>query len=131
MALEEGQRMWIAYLGEIRAVTIVEKGVRGMKFKRGKRPKDPYIVYDDNDEEEFVMASEDLHHNPRDAHIAAAELAKEHGVQLVTNPVEPEEDEDEDTGEEEDGGEEEEYEEEDEEEEEEGDDEDEYERYEE
>lgn len=90
MALENGQRMWIAYLGEIRAVTVVEKGVRGMKFKRGAKPKDPYIVHDEIDEEEFVMGSADLHHNPREAHIAAAELAREHGIQLVANaPEEP------------------------------------------
>lgn len=105
MPLAEGQKMWIAYLGEIRTVTVVEKGVRGMKFKRGKRPKDAYIVYDLLDEEEFVMSSDDLHHNPRDAHIAAAELAKEHGVQLVSNPTPPADegqDDDEDQDDEED-----------------------------
>lgn len=105
MALQAEQSMWVAYLGEIRRVTIVEKGTRGMGFKVGKRPKDPYIVYDEMDEEEFVMASADLHHNPRDAQIAAAELAREHGVQLPApekvNPVEPEEEEGEDAAEEE------------------------------
>ena len=101
MPLAEGQKMWVAYLGEIRAVTVVEKGVRVMKFKRGKKPRDAYIVYDVLDEEEFVMSSDDLHHNPRDAHIAAAELAKEHNVQLVKNPTELPVEEEEDADDEE------------------------------
>lgn len=89
--LPEGQTMWIAYLGEVRQVKIIEKGHRGTVFKRGQKPKDPYVVFDEIDEEEFVMASADLHHNPRDAQIAAKRLAKQEGFldedELKGNPV--------------------------------------------
>lgn len=71
--------MWIAYLGEVRQVKIVEKGHGGVVFKRGEKPKDPYVVYDEIDQEEFVMGSADLYHNPRDAQIAAQRLAKQEG----------------------------------------------------
>lgn len=100
--LPEGQQMWIAYLGEIRRVTIVEKGVGEEVFKKGhKRPKDPYIVFDTIEEAEFVMASAELHHNPLAARIAAVELSKKHGVVMTQNPAHSVEDDDGEEGEEE------------------------------
>lgn len=100
--LPNEQKMWIAYLGEVRQVKIVEKGHGGVVFKRGEKPKDPYVVYDEIDEERFVMGSADLYHNPRDAQIAAKRLAKQEGFldedELRGNPtvVRLPEDEDED-----------------------------------
>lgn len=100
--LPNEQRMWIAYLGEVRQVKIVEKGHGGVVFKRGEKPKDPYVVYDEIDQEEFVMGSADLYHNPRDAQIAAQRLAKQEGFldgteyqgnPTVVRPPEPDEDE--------------------------------------
>lgn len=108
MALPVDQSMWIAYLGEVRRVTIVQKGTGGTRFKKGTKPRDPYVVYDEVDDEEFVMSSDDLHHNPRDAQIAAAELQKKHGLvsaqeDYAHNPLEPSDDEEEEPEEEEEG----------------------------
>lgn len=106
MAFAKGQKMWVAYVGEVRRVEVIQKGTGGTRFKKGSKPKDPYVVYDEIDEEEFVMGSDDLHHNPRDAQIAAAELQKKHGAALedfTNNPLEPGDDEEEVEEEEEDG----------------------------
>lgn len=102
--------MWMAYATEIRRVQIVQKGTGGVRFKQGAKPHIPYVVYDEIDEEEFVVSIDDLHHNPRDAEADYLRRAKEHGVvvpegqPLSSNPVEEEEDEEDedDAGEDED-----------------------------
>lgn len=106
--LPNDQYMWIAYLGEVRRVRIVEKGCGDVVFKPKMKPKNPYVVYDEVDEEHFVMGLDDLHHNPREAQIAAAKLAQEHGVEVQAPDDVPGLDENPEEDEEEDGADEEE-----------------------
>lgn len=107
--LPKGQYMWISYTDEIRRVSIICKGCGDVVYKRGhKKPKNPYVIYDEMDDEEFVMGIDDLHHNPRDATLAALVLAKEHGVPMTAsnlelNPISDEEEEGEEEEEEEGG----------------------------
>jgi len=91
--LPEKQKMWIAYVNEIRQVTIIAKGAGEQVFKRGMKPKDPYVVFDAVEKAEYVVASADLHHTPRDARIAMLKLAREHDL---IEEVDEDEDEDED-----------------------------------
>ncbi len=94
--LPAGQHMWVAYPGEVRRVRIVEKGAGGVVFKRGTRMKNPYVVFDDVDDEDFVMPCADLHHSPREASIEAAKLANEHGMVQKPSEEAPEENSEED-----------------------------------
>lgn len=106
--LPKDQKMWVAYVEEIRRVSIVEKGCGEQVFKRGMKPKDPYVVFDAIEKEQYVIASADLHHTPREARIAMKKLAQEHGFEddedddedededeeIEQNPIEGDEDED-------------------------------------
>jgi len=90
--------MWIAYPCEIDSVTIIAKGTAGRVFKRGSKPKDPYVVFDGD--EEFVVGSGDLFDSPVAAGIASAKIAQAEKIDCKeeedesSNPIGDEDDED-------------------------------------
>jgi hypothetical protein len=95
--------MWIAYPDGIERVEVVEKGTGGRRYRdKANKPKDPYVV--ENDDETFVVCSDDLFDSPVAASCRRAELCKSLGMEMndprLSNPTEDEDEEDDESDEE-------------------------------
>lgn len=102
--------MWIAYADGIERVEIVEKGTGGRRYRdKANKPLNPYVV--ENDEESFVVSSDDLFDSPIAASCRRAELCKGLGIEMndarLSNPSEDEEEEEDDGADDDEEGEEE------------------------